>query len=680
MLLAAALLVVTGCKKDDKDLNASGEKMTFTASIDNGNDKTSITINGNEGFLNWTEGDVVNINGKEFTATSVDNDGKATFEGEAVTPDTDGKYKAIFPANLYQGGNYVLPATQTYAPDNNLSGVNPMYAESTTTDLKFQSICALLKFTLKYNVEWPVDYPITKIEVSADQALSGPFTIVDNVAKLTSPNAQAGVTLDCGVEGVPLDVDTDVAVFYIAIPAGEYTHLTFKVINKRGDVDYYTSEGTVTVSANKFYTSEHKPHFVDLDYLCFTAEKAGSTVSMKKYGSPSLPALETSTNGVNQWTDFTPGTTTITLANVGDKVYFRKNGKEAATTFSNDNTNYASFVMTGKIAASGNIMSLIDRSCETTAIPCNYCFEGLFWNCTSLTAAPKLPATTLKEYCYEEMFYLCTSLISAPELPATTLKEHCYQNMFASCRALTSAPELLATTLTTDCYFGMFSDCISLTTAPALPATILGMHCYSNMFYNCESLTTAPELPATTLTDFCYSGMFQSCESLTTAPELSATTLMESCYQNMFSNCESLITAPALPATTLEKFCYFAMFQGCKSLTTAPELPATTLKNGCYGFMFYDCIKLTSAPKLPATALTERCYEKMFNRCSSLKSVTMLATTGFDAEDCLKEWLVDAAGEGTGTLWSSYNSENAPQIMKDNLPANWTIKKYEGSK
>ena len=58
----------------------------------------------------------------------------------------------------------------------------------------------------------------------------------------------------------------------------------------------------------------------------------------------------------------------------------------------------------------------------------------------------------------------------------------------------------------------------------------------------------------------------------------------------------------------------------------------------------------------------------------------MLATTGFDAEDCLKEWLVDAAGEGTGTLWSSYNSENAPQIMKDNLPANWTIKKYEGSK
>ena len=119
------------------------------------------------------------------------------------------------------------------------------------------------------------------------------------------------------------------------------------------------------------------------------------------------------------------------------------------------------------------------------------------------------------------------------------------------------------------------------------------------------------------------------------------------------------------------------MFQGCKSLTTAPELPATTLKNGCYGFMFYDCIKLTSAPKLPATALTERCYEKMFNRCSSLKSVTMLATD-FTATNCLNGWLEGVAGEGT--LWSSYDSENAPQIMKDNLSANWTIKKYEGSK
>ena len=99
----------------------------------------------------WTENDAVNINGKGFTAKNVDGEGKATFEGEAVTPDADGKYKAIFPADYYQDRGYVLPATQTYAANNNLSGVNPMYAESETTELQFQSICALMKLTLTNN-------------------------------------------------------------------------------------------------------------------------------------------------------------------------------------------------------------------------------------------------------------------------------------------------------------------------------------------------------------------------------------------------------------------------------------------------------------------------------------------------------------------------------------------------
>ena len=59
------------------------------------------------------------------------------------------------------------------------------------------------------------------------------------------------------------------------------------------------------------------------DYLCFTAEEAGSTVAMKVNGSPTKgQAFETSTDGTN-WSVFTPGTTTITLANAGDKVYFR---------------------------------------------------------------------------------------------------------------------------------------------------------------------------------------------------------------------------------------------------------------------------------------------------------------------------------------------------------------------
>ena len=58
----------------------------------------------------------------------------------------------------------------------------------------------------------------------------------------------------------------------------------------------------------------------ELPYLCFTAEQAGSTVAMKVNGTANKgQAFETSTNGV-AWSVFIPGTTTITLANIGDKV------------------------------------------------------------------------------------------------------------------------------------------------------------------------------------------------------------------------------------------------------------------------------------------------------------------------------------------------------------------------
>ena len=59
----------------------------------------------------------------------------------------------------------------------------------------------------------------------------------------------------------------------------------------------------------------------------------------------------------------------------------------------------------------------------------------MFWNCTSLTQAPELPATTLANYCYISMFQNCSSLTHAPELPAMTLADSCYGGMFYSCKS-----------------------------------------------------------------------------------------------------------------------------------------------------------------------------------------------------------------------------------------------------
>ena len=268
------------------------------------------------------------------------------------------------------------------------------------------------------------------------------------------------------------------------------------------------------------------------------------------------------------------------------------------------------------VACTGDIRTLIDYKTYKTVDTSNATFRSLFEDCTELTSAPALPATTLAANCYEYMFYKCTSLTEAPELPATTLAPYCYN--------------------------GMFSKCTSLVNAPALPATTLADYCYRTMFWWCTSLTDAPALPATTLADYCYYGMFFYCTSLEDAPALPATTLAEGCYKSMFAKCASLVNAPALPATTLAAICYQSMFNGCSSLKEAPALPATTLADNCYNHMFFDC--------------------------TSLNKITMLATD-ISATDCLNNWVSGVAATGTFTKAASATIPNGAH----GIPSGWTV-------
>ena len=249
------------------------------------------------------------------------------------------------------------------------------------------------------------------------------------------------------------------------------------------------------------------------DYLCFTASQANSTVRLDRFGTPPTINLEYSVDK-KTWTEYNTwnGTTgaTITLANIGDSVWWRGNN----TAFSLDLNNAYRFTMSGSIEASGNVMSLLDKTCKSVTIPTTYCFLMLFGTCASLKKAPELPATTLANWCYYGTFYGCSSLIEAPELPATTLAEHCYDWMFCNCSSLIKAPELPATTMVNGCYKQMFQKCTSLQKAPELPATKLENSCYSGMFMNCTSLREAPELPASSVVDYCYENMFNGCNKL----------------------------------------------------------------------------------------------------------------------------------------------------------------------
>lgn len=324
---------------------------------------------------------------------------------------------------------------------------------------------------------------------------------------------------------------------------------------------------------------------VQCDALCFTAEEPGSSVGLIKIGSAPSVNLQTSTDG-RSWTPYVVGNL-ITLENVEDKVYFKAVGQNERISASSKN--YNRFAMQGKIAASGNINSLLEEEEETARTISlggkYYCYYNIFINCSALTQAPELPATTLARYCYNYMFSNCTSLTKAPELPAIVLARDSYNFMFNNCTALTQAPELPATTLASNCYERMFNNCTALTKAPNLPATALVGWCYNRMFYGCSSLTQAPELQATELAENCYSGMFENCSSLTQAPEINETTLYTKCYAYMFNNCTSLTQAPELPATTLVNGCYLGMFSGCNSLKSIKATFTTWLDGSTTGWL-----------------------------------------------------------------------------------------------
>jgi len=378
----------------------------------------------------------------------------------------------------------------------------------------------------------------------------------------------------------------------------------------------FQSDGKMASNAFRYYGQAVRAvcsSLVSKDYLCFTAEEDG-TIALSNTGD-NAPNVEYTTDGVS-WTTWDYSAITVPA---GGKVYFKGNNSAG---FSTSSSAYSYFVMTGKIAASGSIQSLLygDDFEDNLTIPRgSNCFYRLFYNCSVLTSAPELPAITLADYCYSNMFRGCYSLTSAPDLPATTLSDYCYYQMF----------------------------------------------------YNCSRLTAAPDLPATTLARSCYSGMFAVCSSLTTAPELPATTLAVTCYANMFENCMSLVTAPELPATKMTVNCYAYMFRYCQSLTTAPALPATTLASTCYAGMFQSCTKLSEAPELPAAKLVSYCYQSMFESCTRLSYIKMMATD-VSASSCLNNWV--SGVNSTGTFVK--NQKATLETGVSGIPEGWKVQEY----
>ena len=235
-----------------------GAPTTFTATIETESTKTALgSLSGGVRPVHWSQKDTISIGGGIYEVSSIDatNPTKATFTGSGATL-SEGKYKAYYPTEVYNGGTPTLPATQTYVAGriDNL----PMYAEvaSSSTLLNFKNLCAVLEVKLSGDGS----KRLRRIEVSStgtNKYLSGPFTVNwnnENPTLTFSSGASQLVTLDCGNTGVLL-TSTEQS-FFIAIPAQEYTAGTLTVTaydTANQQIASFPSKTTSTLQRSMIY-------------------------------------------------------------------------------------------------------------------------------------------------------------------------------------------------------------------------------------------------------------------------------------------------------------------------------------------------------------------------------------------------------------------------------------------
>ena len=215
----------------------------------------------------------------------------------------------------------------------------------------------------------------------------------------------------------------------------------------------------VSVCAEERHT--HYKKYRQPKILKFVAEQAGSTVKLEKINRGDRPtpniSLQYSTDEGASWGNFPIGTA-VTIPTAGGSIML----KGVNNRFTDQLQSYHHFVMTGRIAAEGDITSLLNGIGGDHPLG-NYEFCRAFENCAALTTPPDLPSNIVKFYSYASMFYNCASLREPPELGARILGTGSeFQHMFAGCTALTKSPDIMIETLKYETLSGMFSGCTNL--------------------------------------------------------------------------------------------------------------------------------------------------------------------------------------------------------------------------
>lgn len=250
LTLAAAVLTLAACGNEEFIENNPGNEaakpvpMTFTAGMPQ--TRTQLAA-GNE--VHWTEGDKIALwdgtTVREFTATTISGS-NATFTGTATPSST---YTAFYPLIAVESMDatsvvFNLPAEQTAVAGTFANQLAPSLAKATggSTNLEFNNLCALVKFTVPADMAGEGIF--TLVGGNATEALAGKLSYNTLEGDLTATEPATRITLKGSFE-------SGKAYYFVVLPRTLTNGFSLLYEDSQGKLYRKATDNSVTLTAGR---------------------------------------------------------------------------------------------------------------------------------------------------------------------------------------------------------------------------------------------------------------------------------------------------------------------------------------------------------------------------------------------------------------------------------------------
>ena len=240
---AAATMLMASCSKE-------AENKVFKAEAESAAESGKVAYSG--GSLLWQSGDEVSIydgssNSAVYAVASGDGTSRCEFAYSSGSALDAGSYTAVSPAAIRTGVSTIsLPATQSSA-DGSLTGL-PMYAVSSSENLKFYNLCGVVRFRLTASSAASV----SSIAVTTNANTNGAATI-------SGSGTSVALSTPSGTSTTTLSVSTPQSIasahdFYMYLPAGSYSTFNITVTTSAATTCTKTANSAIVIERGKITT------------------------------------------------------------------------------------------------------------------------------------------------------------------------------------------------------------------------------------------------------------------------------------------------------------------------------------------------------------------------------------------------------------------------------------------